>query len=389
MKVVVSVGGTWHVPHLGYQLQIRDMLQAVFTTIPKQRFLYRADLDPKRIHWVPLPELFGERLPNLLKIPPKIFAGSPYWYAATFDQYVSRKLRPLHADLLVAFSRFGLESFRVCRSAGTMTVVERNSTHTLYRERLLEEEYSLRGAEKSWTALDHRVVERELREYDIADYIQVPSKFVFDSLVEMGIPKNKIICIPMGVNLEWFQPVPQSEAQLFRVLTVGGLGIRKGTNYLLEAMEMLSGLNLELLLVGSLDPFIVQKLRESRVKWKFPGYFQQHELSSVYNCVSVYCLPSIEEAMSYTLLEAMACGLPVIASVNTGAADIITDGVDGFLVPIRDPQAIAEKLALLYHQPELRNSIGKKARERAMTFSWDCYGDNIQRGYERIMQGNP
>jgi glycosyltransferase involved in cell wall biosynthesis len=385
MRVVVSVGGTWHVPYLGYQLQKRDMLQGVFTTTPKKRFLYRANLDSKRIHWFPLPELFSERLASLLKIPPMVYAGSPYWHAVTFDQYVLRQLRSLHPDLLVAFSRFGLDSFRVCQLEGIKTIVERDSTHTIYRERLLEEEYSLQGIEKQWRPLDRRVVERELFEYDIANYIQIPSVFVENSFVEMGVSKQKIVRIPMGVNLEWFHPVATNEPRPFKVLSIGGLGVRKGTKYLLESVEMLAGLNVDLVLAGALDPFIAQQLQTSKAAWTFTGYVQHHRLPGVYNNASVYCLPSVEEAMSYTILEAMACGLPVIASVNTGAADIITDGVDGFLVPIRDAEAIAEKLAILHDNPELRREMGIKARERAATLSWDQYGESISQEYRRIV----
>lgn len=386
MRVVISVGGTWHVPHLAFQLQAREMLQTVFTTMPKTRFLYRVKLDSKKIHWVPWPELFGDRLPGLLKFPPKIYAGSPYWHAVIFDKYVSSQLHSLRPDLLAAFSRFGLESFRICRSVGVATIVERHSTHTQYRERLLHEEYTLQGVENSWQPLDRRVVDRELQEYAIADYIGTSSRFVERSFVEMGVPKSKIVRIPMGVDVEWFHPEPQRKTHSFKVLCVGGLGIRKGTNYLVQGAALLFGLDLELVLVGSLDSFIAQKLQESRVKWKFVGQVPQHELRRVYNDASVYCLPSIEEAMSNTLLEAMACGLPVIASVNTGAADIITDGVDGFLVPIRDSQAIAEKLDLLYHNPELRIAMGEKARARALMLSWNSYGENIQRAYQRIVR---
>jgi glycosyltransferase involved in cell wall biosynthesis len=85
-----------------------------------------------------------------------------------------------------------------------------------------------------------------------------------------------------------------------------------------------------------------------------------------------------------TILEAMACGLPVIASLNTGAEDIISDGVDGFLVPIRNPEVTAEKLLLLYSNPEFRKEMGVRARKRALDFSWDNYGDLIQQEYLRI-----
>ena len=84
--------------------------------------------------------------------------------------------------------------------------------------------------------------------------------------------------------------------------------------------------------------------------------------------------------------EAMACGLPVICSTNTGGEDIIRDGIDGFVVPVRDVEALKEKILYLYEHEEERREMGRNALERAKGFTWDRYGERVVEAYKRILR---
>jgi glycosyltransferase involved in cell wall biosynthesis len=97
----------------------------------------------------------------------------------------------------------------------------------------------------------------------------------------------------------------------------------------------------------------------------------------VYADADVYVLPSIVEGFPMTALEAMASGLPVIVSEHTFGSDVITDGVDGYIVPIRDSEAIADRLRYLHDHPSERQRIGAAARRRAEHFSWERYGEQV------------
>jgi len=105
---------------------------------------------------------------------------------------------------------------------------------------------------------------------------------------------------------------------------------------------------------------------------------------------SVKVLASVEDGFGLVMLEAQACGLPVIATTNTGAPDCIDEGINGFVVPIRSPLAIAEKLIYLYEHPENRASMGKEAIERAKSASgWDKYGSQVMDAYQSIWHQSP
>lgn len=361
------------------------MLKSVYTTIPQSRFSSRAAIDKNRIHWIGAPELLGSRPPAILRIPPRVYKGSLFWHAVAFDKLVSLLLSRGHLDLLVAFAWYGRDSFRVCKDRGIMTVVERGSAHTLARECILDEEYERLGISQQRSGLDPRIIERELDEYELADYIAVPSEFAARSFYEMGISPAKIIRTPYGVDTERFKPAPQHrETGAFRVLTVGNLGVEKGTTYLLDSLSLMSCSDVELSLVGSLDSYITQRLLSFRWPFRFVGAVAQDQLPHYYNASSVYCLLSVQEGMSMTVLEAMACGLPVIASENTGASDIVTDGVNGFIVPLRDTHTITDRLLRLYQDPELRHEMGRRARETVLNRTWTHYGDIVAREYQRI-----
>ncbi len=384
MRVILSVGGTWHAPHLAYQLEQYGILETVFSSVPPSRYLQRASIPRHRLHWCPFPELVGPRVAHLLHLPPRLRRRFDYQYAVSFDRTVRSLMERQHLDLFVVFNRFGLETLRLMKRRGVCTVVERASTHSRARERLLDEECERVGVSRICSRLDPRVLERELEEYEVADYISVPSSFAAHSFVAEGIPRSKLIRVPFGVDTDLFQPMP-AEHSTFRVITVGNLGLEKGTHYLLSALEKLGIPGTELILVGHLDDYLRARLEETHLRWVAPGKVPQPQLPLWYNSASIFCLPSIQEGLAMVVLEAMACGLPVVVSANTGYAGLIRDGVEGFVVPVRDTEALAEKVALLHREPELRREIGMRARQRAVEFTWNAYGRKIASEYSRVV----
>jgi glycosyltransferase involved in cell wall biosynthesis len=248
----------------------------------------------------------------------------------------------------------------------------------------LEEEYDRWGMK--FTATHPGVYEREIQSYTECDRISVPSLYVKRTFIEHGISEHKLIHVPYGTSLTEFYPV-QKEDNIFRVIHCGGITLRKGVAYLLQAFYELQLPNAELWLVGSLDPEMepfLQKYKSPQIVLK--GKQPQNQLRWFYSQCSVFCIASIEEGLAMVQPQAMACGLPIIHTTNTGGEDIVRDGVDGFCIPIRDIEAIKEKILFFYEHPDRLAEIGENALERAKTsLSWDDYGEKIIAAYQGIL----
>ena len=195
--------------------------------------------------------------------------------------------------------------------------------------------------------------------------------------------------IPYGVSLESFHPpAPNRERDdVFRIIQVGGVNLRKGCQYLLEAFAGLDLPDAELHFVGPVAPEM-EPFRERHASDRvvFRGAVPQDALVAEYGRANVFCLASIQEGFGMVIAQAMACGLPVVATENTCAGDLLHEGVDGFVVPIRDPAALAEKLLWLYRNREACRAMGAFARERIeVGFSWQDYGARALRAYSRAV----
>jgi len=186
--------------------------------------------------------------------------------------------------------------------------------------------------------------------------------------------------VPYGVDLDRFYPCAERSESEFRLLFVGNISVRKGVRYLLEAFQQLDCKRKHLTLVGSLSPELestVQHIRHSD-QISVMGHVPQQDLKKIMSRSHVMVLPSVEEGMACVQAQVMACGCPVIASQNTGAQDLFTDGREAFIVPICDSQAIADRLQMLADDPDLVTRMGDAALARVKSIGgWQEYGDRM------------
>jgi glycosyltransferase involved in cell wall biosynthesis len=280
------------------------------------------------------------------------------------------------ADVVVASYGTGIEAFRQLRRGGGRAVLHYPAAHNRFQRRLMAEDAAVRPeyarALPDFDAVPAVYEQRLDEECDIADRILVGSSFARDSFIVEGYDPRKVIAIPYGVDGTRFSPVERDRRHLgFRVLFVGNLGQRKGLGYLFEAYELFRKPDSELRLVGIRGPGfdVYDRYRSS---YQFTPHVPQAQLADIYRSADVFVFPSLAEGMGLVVLEAMASGLPVITTRH-GPSDLIEDQVDGLLIPIRDPHAIAAQLERLYRDPELRAELGRNARRKALEFSWDRY----------------
>jgi glycosyltransferase involved in cell wall biosynthesis len=197
----------------------------------------------------------------------------------------------------------------------------------------------------------------------------------------MGIPKEKLRRIPYGVRLERFRPVGQPPEDRFEVLFAGGVSLRKGVPYLLQAFAQVKHPTKRLRVAGAMRPdleAVLSRLPQDNVE--FLGSVPQERMVELMSTSTVMVLPSIEEGLALVQGQAMACGCPVIASTNTGSEDLFTDGVEGFIVPIRDSEALTSCMQQLADDPALRQRMSAAALARVKSLGgWKEYGDQWER----------
>jgi glycosyltransferase involved in cell wall biosynthesis len=297
----------------------------------------------------------------------------------TFGRWLARRLEP--CDVFHCLSSFGLRAHRVARERyGALTVCGRGCSHIVYQDEILAEEHA--RWKIPYRHIDPRVVEREFQEYEVCDIIAVPSDFAYRTFIEKGVAKEKLHVDPYGVDLTLFRPVPKCD-ETFRVIFAGWLTLQKGVQYLLQAVQPLRLPDFELWLIGEVHREIEPILERYRGSFRYLGFIHRTKLFSYYSQGSVFVLPSIQDGFGAVQSQAMACGLPVIATTNTGASNLFTDGREGFIVPIRDPAAIREKILYLYEHPDVRDAMGQAALERVQRMGgWDDYGNRTLSVYE-------
>jgi glycosyltransferase involved in cell wall biosynthesis len=229
-------------------------------------------------------------------------------------------------------------------------------------------------------------MEKEQAEYDECDRITVQSTFAWQSFVDRGVAADKLIKLPLGVDLRMFRQIPKRDST-FRVLYAGTMSLRKGIPYLLEAIESLRLPNFEFAVNGSISPEVKHIVARHADRIRFLGTRPFNELYQVYSQASVFVLPTVEDGFAKVINEAMACGVPVIATTNCSASDVFTDGVEGFIVPIRDPAAIRDRILMLYENPSLRARMAEAALRRAKADGgWTGYGERATAAYSEALQ---
>lgn len=394
MEIIISVGGRFHAFNLAQQLLKRGLLKKLITSYPKFE-VKKWGISARKTDSVLLKEII-ER--GWRKLPPFLreVYNPQYFIHEVFDCSASRKINK--ADLFIGWSSFSLRSLRKAKKAGMITVIDRGSSHIVYQNEILKEEYERFGIKPE---LPHpKIIEKELKEYKEADYICIPSMFVKRTFLEKGVPENKLIHVPYGVDLSQFRQIPKKD-DVFRVVFAGGMSLRKGVHYLLQAFSELNLPNSELTLIGSMNdeikPFFKKyeiyyeirnntNIRKNESVINYIGKVPQAELYRYYSQGSVFAMMSVEEGLAMVIPQAMACGLPVICTTNTGGEDIVRDGKDGFVIPIRDTEALKGKLIYLYENSDICRSMGQSAKERvAGGFTWNDYGEKIIAAYEQIL----
>lgn len=298
-----------------------------------------------------------------------------------FDFLSSFKIE--ECDIYHCWSHPSLFSLRKARSKGAKIILQYASTHILAAEQILSKEYDKYGFKyKPFHPLHVRKVLREIEE---TDYILVPSRWVYDTFLKHGVPEKKLLLVPFSVDLDRFKPGRKKD-DIFRVLFSGQLSLRKGAQYVLQAWSELNLKNSELVLMGNVQEQVKPIIKKYQGKMNFKITGAVSDPVPYYQQASVFVFPSIEEGSALVNYEALACGLPSITTPNSGAQGIVRDGQEGFIVPMRNVEALKEKIRFLHEHPGEREKMSKSALEHIKNYSQDVLGSNIERIYREVLK---
>ena len=375
MNVTQISIGRFHHFHLARQLEKHHVLEKLYTGYPRFKLKDEQGIPPEKIHtypWLHGPYMMLGRF-GLDKW--QWLAREWAWQATdSLDRYVARHIK--ENTTLVALSGSGKHAGKVTQQKGGKYVCDRGSSHIRYQNEVLKDEYA--RWKIPFQEIDARTIAKEEGEYELADRVTVPSEFVRKSFLDKGVPAEKITKVVYGARLDRFSKQGEPDKSKFVVLWVGTVTLRKGFMYLLKAFQQLKHPDKELRVIGPISPEMNSLFASSQLEGvKFLGAVPNFELPEMYSTANVFALPSLEEGLAMVQGEALACGCPILGSTNSGAEDLITHGKEGFIVPIRSPEAILENLQRLVDDPSLRQKLSEAAQLRVKQLGgWDVYGTN-------------
>jgi len=340
------------------------------------------DIDPARVATAPFSELVHIASARLLS--PATTAAVLRWRNARFDARIAAMLKRERPDFFIGFDGSAEQSFKACRDSGTISLLYqaighlRSGLRALMEERRLSPEFagvSFGDTSEEWIA-------RNTHEALLADRVVVPSEYVRDTMIENGRDPATIDLLPFPIDVARFTPAaaPRNDGKL-RALFVGQIGLRKGVKYILEAARLLARPDIEIVLVGGIVDG-TDWLKRYDGLYRHIANVPYAEMPAIFRAADVFVFPSLHEGSAMAVNEALASGLPAIVTPNAGA--IVRDGVEGFIVPVRDAAAVADRLARLADDPALRQRMGAAARARAEAHDAAAYAARLGALLDRL-----
>ncbi len=290
-------------------------------------------------------------------------------------------------NIIYSYEDCSLNSFKFANKIGIKTIYDLTSPYWLLKKKILEEEISL---QPEWNLSSTEILTEEKcinkdKEISLSDKIIVASKFTAKSLELFGQNiQSKIDIIPYGVECSEKKNITKRlNNDRLKIIFAGRPILSKGIQYLIQILEQID-FPWKLEIAGSLPEQPSQISNKLNLFLKDPrcnflGQISNEDLLNRMSQSHVFILPSLYEGFGQVILEALSCGLPIITTNNTGGFDIIEDGKDGFLTPIRDTTKSINILHKLYNNEDFRRHIAENAFMKAKDFTWTKYQNQISK----------
>lgn len=364
-SVGIGVGGRFHSDFMYQALSQLGYFPSIYTSFPQNRFPDFAAPSGSFI----LPELIYRGAKKV-----GFESSGDALKMKLFGRFLAGQISNLKPNYFVGWSSFSLETLK--RRPANNHILMRDSSHIKFQYELLAEEYQKFGFKFPSRQF---CLERELEEYALADRIWVLSDFAKKTFVNSGIAPEKVEILPLGVDLERFKPLEMVAAPSpLRVLYFGIISFRKGVQYLLEATKDFSPKQIELNLIGAVEP----EFKSTLSKYSHFNYLKpmpQTELAKEIRKHHVYVFPTLEDGFGQTLIQAMASGLVPITTTHCGSADFTYLKNSEWRIPYRSADAIKNRLEILIQHPQLLPELRTQAIESAEGMTWKQYQTHLGR----------
>ena len=277
------------------------------------------------------------------------------------------------------------------RAPQILRILDVSAANVLYMRGIYERDMQLQPSFADRLRAERQIVwdpdtiARTKKELQSAQLFLAPSRFVADSLRYSGVRESQIHLCHYGVDVRAFPCKTYPDYAVLRrplrCIYVGGVKELKGIAWLLQAFAEIPPEQAELTVIGAFDP-AAKDTAPFRDRVTFTGHILHSEIPKLLTEADVFVFPSLGDSFALAVMEAAACGLPLIVSDNTGAAECMQNGVEGFVIPIQSADAIREKVRFFIDHPNRIEPMGRAARAMAEQHSWDVYSLRIQKLFE-------
>jgi glycosyltransferase involved in cell wall biosynthesis len=368
LKLLVTHPGRQHSHQAALALQGAGMLAGYWSGVPATGFGRYAPvpLDPHRTRWFPgTPAL--RRAGDAL-LPRDAAAWNDYLACRLFDHWAAAGLGGADAAAVIACEISALTTFREAKRRGLATLLDAPSIHRETQDRLHDT--------TDPPGLHRRIARVKDEEIALADHILTVSELARQTYVDAGVPPEKVHALPLGADLELFAPSPGEEParDRFTFLFAGATIHRKGFDLLLEAFARIAGdPGVDLRIVGSRGDLghLLDSGDPGRIT--FLGPRTQPELASELRQADCLVLPSRNDSYAMVVVEALASGTPVLVSEMVGAKNLVMEGKTGWIVPVGDIAALAERMAWCAGHREAVRALRDDCRQAAESATWPAY----------------
>lgn len=311
------------------------------------------------------------------------------WIDRHFGRAVAHRAIRGKYDAVVCYDTHALDCFRalVRNSPDILRILDMSAAALPYQARVFLDDFliepipSMEQKQAMMAMLDGGL-STALLEIALADRFLGASTFARRSLEYSGVPRDSVALCPYGSHFSLADRIGAVHRRM-RFVFCGRVSPSKGAHRLFQAFDGIDPETFDLMVVGDYDDN--RDFYENYSdRFSFKGGVTREEVRKFYLSSDVFIHPSLTEGMSLACLEALACGLPLLATTNAGANDFIEEGVNGFVVPPSDPETLRDRIQWCIDHPDQVLAMKKNALESAKTITWEAYEESINRAFVKF-----